>query len=243
MRLFGLIGKPLTHSFSKSYFTNFFQQNGIADCRYENFELDQIQSFTELVKSQSQLAGLNVTIPYKEAVLPFLHFQDDVVRAIGACNCIKVSNGQLYGFNTDVIGFRESLSSRLKPHHTRALILGTGGAAKAVAYALGQLAIKYQIVSRKEQEGLLNYETLNEKLLIAHTLIVNTTPLGMYPQIDTFPPIDYSRLTSDHLLFDLVYNPERTAFLEKGSQFGADVMNGHEMLLIQAKESWRIWND
>ena len=243
MRLFGLIGKPLTHSFSKGYFTNFFQQNGIADCRYENFELDQIQSFTELVKSQSQLAGLNVTIPYKEAVLPFLHFQDDVVRAIGACNCIKVSNGQLYGFNTDVIGFRESLSSRLKPHHTRALILGTGGAAKAVAYALGQLAIKYQIVSRKEQEGLLNYETLNEKLLIAHTLIVNTTPLGMYPQIDTFPPIDYSRLTSDHLLFDLVYNPERTAFLEKGSQFGADVMNGHEMLLIQAKESWRIWND
>ena len=243
MRLFGLIGKPLTHSFSKGYFTNFFQQNGIADCRYENFELDQIQSFTELVKSQSQLAGLNVTIPYKEAVLPFLHFQDDVVRAIGACNCIKVSNGQLYGFNTDVIGFRESLSSRLKPHHTRALILGTGGAAKAVAYALDQFAIKYQIVSRKEQEGLLNYETLNEKLLIAHTLIVNTTPLGMYPQIDTFPPIDYSRLTSDHLLFDLVYNPERTAFLEKGSQFGADVMNGHEMLLIQAKESWRIWND
>ena len=243
MRLFGLIGKPLTHSFSKGYFTNFFQQNGIADCRYENFELDQIQSFTELIKSQSQLAGLNVTIPYKEAVLPFLHFQDDVVRAIGACNCIKVSNGQLYGFNTDVIGFKESLSSRLKPHHTRALILGTGGAAKAVAYALDQFAIKYQIVSRKEQEGLLNYETLNEKLLIAHTLIVNTTPLGMYPQIDTFPPIDYSRLTSDHLLFDLVYNPERTAFLEKGSQFGADVMNGHEMLLIQAKESWRIWND
>ena len=165
------------------------------------------------------------------------------MKGIGACNCIKVLNGQLYGFNTDVIGFRESLSSRLKPHHTRALILGTGGAAKAVAYALDQLAIKYQIVSRKEQEGLLNYEALNEKMLSAHTLIVNTTPLGMYPQIDTFPPIDYSRLTSDHLLFDLVYNPERTAFLEKGSQFGADVMNGHEMLLIQAKESWRIWND
>ena len=243
MRLFGLIGKPLTHSFSKGYFTNFFQQNGIADCRYENFELDQILSLTELVKSQSQLAGLNVTIPYKEAVLPFLDFQDDVVRAIGACNCIKVLNSQLYGFNTDVIGFRESLSSRLKPHHTQALILGTGGAAKAVAYALDQLAIKYQIVSRKEQEGLLSYEGLDKKVLSIHTLIVNTTPLGMYPQIDTFPPIDYSHLTSDHLLFDLVYNPERTAFLEKGSQFGADVMNGHEMLLIQAKESWRIWND
>jgi shikimate dehydrogenase len=243
MRLFGLIGKPLTHSFSKGYFNTFFQENGIRDHRYENFELDQINALTDLVGSQSGLAGLNVTIPYKEVVLPYLHFQDEVVQAVGACNCIKISAGQLFGFNTDVIGFRESLRSRLKSHHNKALILGTGGAAKAVAYILKQLDIEYLTVSRKTNSDSLSYEEVNAEMLADHTLIVNTTPLGMYPHLETYPPIDYTKLSSAHLLYDLVYNPEKTSFLQQGEANGATILNGYEMLLIQAKESWRIWND
>jgi shikimate dehydrogenase len=243
MRLFGLIGKPLTHSFSKGYFNTFFQENGIRDHLYENFELDQINALTDLVVSQSGLAGLNVTIPYKEVVLPYLHFQDEVVQSVGACNCIKISAGQLYGFNTDVIGFRESLRSRLKSHHNKALILGTGGAAKAVAYILKQLDIEYLTVSRKTNSDSLSYEEVNAEMLADHTLIVNTTPLGMYPHLETYPPIDYTKLSSAHLLYDLVYNPEKTSFLQQGEANGATILNGYEMLLIQAKESWRIWND
>jgi len=243
MRLFGLIGKPLTHSFSKGYFNTFFQENGIRDHLYENFELDQINALTDLVVSQSGLAGLNVTIPYKEVVLPYLHFQDEVVQSVGACNCIKISAGQLFGFNTDVIGFRESLRSRLKSHHNKALILGTGGAAKAVAYILKQLDIEYLTVSRKTHSDSLSYEEVNAEMLTVHTLIVNTTPLGMYPHLETYPPIDYSKLSSAHLLYDLVYNPEKTSFLQQGEANGATILNGYEMLLIQAKESWRIWND
>lgn len=243
MSLYGLLGKTLKHSFSKNFFTEKFEREGLADHRYENFELEHIGQLSGLLLQHPDLSGLNVTIPYKEAVLPFLHFKNEVVKAIGACNCIKISGGKLYGFNTDVIGFRNSLQPKLQPGHNKALVLGTGGAAKAVLYVLQQLDIGATVVSRTPSPTAISYEDVNEKLLQEHRLVINTSPVGMYPHIDAAPLLPYQALTPKHLLFDLIYNPEQPLFLQKGAQKGATTVNGYEMLVGQALESWRIWNE
>ena len=242
MRLYGLLGRTLKHSFSKAYFAEKFAKLNITDCRYENFELASIIELPALLENNPSIKGLNVTIPYKEDVIQFLHEKNEVVEKINACNCINIVNGKLIGYNTDVFGFEQSLKPFLKPHHTKALILGTGGAAKAVQYTLKKLGISFQIVSRSKKDVTITYDELNELILQDHTLIINTSPLGMYPKMDEAPPIPYDFLTPQHLLFDLIYNPEKTLFLEKGEEQGSQIANGKEMLLLQAEESWRIWN-
>ena len=251
MRVFGLIGFPLSHSFSKKFFAEKFSQEGITDAVYENFPLEDISGLAPLLSGTKQLHGLNVTIPYKEAVIPFLDGYNEVVGQTGACNCIKIANGKTYGYNTDAEGFRQSLAAGLQPHHSRskALILGKGGAAKAVAYVLSQLRISYTWVVRKhknpvtEGNNVLLYEEVDDSVIAGHELIINTTPLGMYPDIEACPSIPYSAITAGHYLFDLIYNPEKTMFLQKGEERGAYIQNGHPMLILQAEESWRIWNE
>jgi shikimate dehydrogenase len=249
MKKYGLIGYPLTHSFSQRYFTEKFEMEKIAGCSYSNFPLAEIGELTDVLADPA-LLGLNVTIPYKEKVVAFLDEQSEVVKTIGACNCIRIDDGKLYGFNTDVIGFEESLTGKLKPHHDQALVLGTGGAAKAVEYVLQKLGIEYKLVSRSVHTETrpgsaklpILYEQVDKALLDTHTLIINTTPLGMHPKVETCPPLPYDAIGSRHYLFDLVYNPARTLFLRKGEQRGAVVENGYDMLVLQAEESWRIWN-
>ena len=242
MRQFGLIGYPLSHSFSKKYFAEKFEREGLNNCIYENYPIPSINELTALLKDYPSLEGLNVTIPYKEQVIPFLSARSAVVEKINACNCIKIENGQLSGHNTDVTGFELSLVPKLKEHHRKALILGTGGAAKAVEYVLSKLGIQSQYVSRTASPGILGYESVSRDLLSEYTLIVNTTPLGMYPETGTCPPIPYDAISNRHYLFDLVYNPAKTVFLQNGARFGAVISNGGSMLQIQAEESWKIWN-
>jgi shikimate dehydrogenase len=241
MKTFGLIGYPLSHSFSRKYFTEKFQQSGIKDCRYELYPIEDIASVKDLLQDP-EVYGLNVTIPYKQSVIPYLTEMSPVVREIGACNCIKIVNGVSTGYNTDVVGFEESLVRKLQPFHNRALILGTGGASKAVEYVLRKLHIGYKYVSRSPGQGMLSYEEIDEEIIYTHTLIINTTPVGMYPKVDMCPPLPYEAIGAHHYLFDLVYNPARTLFLENGEQRGAAVENGYDMLIGQAEESWRIWN-
>ncbi len=242
MKWYGLLGKTLKHSFSKAYFTDKFQSLNITDSRYENFELETIAALPHLLKRNPSIAGLNVTIPYKEEVLALLDEQNKIVQEIKACNCIKISGGRLSGYNTDVIGFQQSLEKHLESYHTNALVLGTGGAAKAVQYALKSLGIPFQNVSRIKKETTITYDELDEIVLNSHNLIINTTPLGMFPKIDETPPIPFHFLSSKHLLFDLIYNPQETPFLKKGKMQGAKTENGLEMLILQAEESWTIWN-
>jgi shikimate dehydrogenase len=243
MRKYGLIGYPLSHSFSQKYFTDKFQQEGITGCVYENFPLAGIDEFAALIQQNPDLNGLNVTIPYKEKVIPFLTAQSNVVKSIGACNCIRIENGELTGHNTDVVGFEESLRPLLQPHHKKALVLGTGGAAKAVHYVLNKLGISFYEVSRTPANNRqIAYQQVDEAVIKEHEVIINTSPLGMYPKVDECPPLPYGALTSKHYLFDLVYNPAKTLFLQKGEEQGAAIKNGHDMLIIQAEESWRIWN-
>ena len=243
MRKFGLIGFPLGHSFSERYFKEKFARESIQDCRYTSFELASVSELSDLLKD-SELEGLNVTIPYKEAVIPFLHKKDPIVEQTGACNCILIRGGRLTGFNTDVIGFETSLTTKLRPGDKRALILGTGGSSKAVAWVLKKKNIDFLYVSRKKTDSpdQLNYEELNEQILKSHSLIINCTPLGMFPKTDQFPPIDYGSLGPGHYLFDLVYNPEKTVFLTRGEAAGARIKNGADMLALQAEASWLIWN-
>lgn len=241
MRRFGLIGYPLTHSFSQKYFSEKFVQEGIAGCVYENFELADISQLQQVLQ-QTDLCGLNVTIPYKKQVLEFLTGRSEAVAEMGACNCIDIRNGILTGYNTDVTGFQQSLAPYLKPHHTKALILGTGGASAAVEYVLKRLGITYQYVSRSEDEKAIAYGSLTRAIMETHQLVINTTPLGMYPNMEESPDIPYQYLTTQHHLFDLIYNPAETKFLAKGKEQGASIQNGHEMLILQAEESWRIWN-
>lgn len=243
MSLYGLLGKTLKHSFSKNFFTEKFAKEGLSTHRYENFELEHIGQLESLLQEHPDLKGLNVTIPYKEAVLPFLHYRNEVVTAIGACNCIKIVNGQLQGYNTDVVGFRDSLVKRLQPRHTKALVLGTGGAAKAVLYVLEQLGIAAQLVSRTQSESTLPYDAMTPALVSEYLLVINTSPVGMYPHVNEAPHLPYDALTPQHLLFDLIYNPEQTLFLKHGADRGAQTANGYEMLVGQALESWRIWNE
>ena len=242
MRAFGLIGYPLGHSFSKKYFADKFEREGITGNVYELYPLEQIGQIEELLNSNPNLAGLNVTIPYKEQVIAYLDSMSAVVEEIGACNCIHIQEGRLMGHNTDVIGFSRSLLPKLEPHHKQALILGTGGSSKAVAYTLKELNIPFLQASRNPSEGMIGYEEIDQSMLEAHTLLINTTPVGMYPDIEKAPAIPYQFIGAGHYLFDLVYNPERTRFLEEGALRGATVENGSDMLVIQAEASWEIWN-
>lgn len=243
MRRFGLIGKTLKHSFSKNYFAQKFADEGIAGCSYENFELPSIKDLPALLSAHPDLEGLNVTIPYKEECIAYLHSRNEFVQEIGACNCIKIRDGKLHGYNTDAPAFLQSLQPYLQSHHTSALILGSGGASKAIQYALRQLKIDFLVVSRTKKTNELEYGDLSTGLIKSHPLIINTTPLGMYPNIEVAPPIPYEAITGAHLLYDLTYNPEKTTFLRLGEQGGATVLNGYRMLVLQAEESWRIWNE
>lgn len=242
MRLYGLIGYPLSHSFSKKYFTEKFERERLNDCRYELFPLSSIEALPQLLKQYPELCGLNVTIPYKEQVLSYLHSENELVQAIRACNCIDIRNGKLKGYNTDVLGFERSLLEQWQPHHKKALILGTGGVSKAVQYIVQKMGLAYRYVSRKPGVHNFSYEQLTPAIMQEYTLIVNTTPLGMYPNITEAPPIPYEALTPKHYLFDMVYNPEKTLFLKMGAERGAVIKNGYDMLEIQADESWEIWN-
>jgi len=246
MKTYGLIGFPLSHSFSKKYFTEKFEQEGISDKQYELFPIEDVQSLTDLLTENETLQGLNVTIPHKVNVLPFLNEIEEAAEKIGAVNCICIRRfeGETYlkGFNTDAYGFEESLKPLLTAHHEKALVFGNGGAAKAVKYVLDKLNIPYQVVVRNPAEGTILYSDITDEILSSHKLLINTTPLGMSPNINLFPEINYSRLTNHHLAYDLVYNPLETLFLTKAAAQGAQIKNGLEMLYKQAEKAWAIWN-
>ena len=240
MRKFGLIGFPLTHSFSQKYFEEKFRREKISDCSYSLFPTTSIEEFIPLVKSQPELVGLNVTIPYKEDIIPFLDDINDEAREIGAVNCIKIENGKLKGYNTDVYGFEKSVSSFLKSSVDVAFVLGTGGSSKAVCYVLKKLKIPFKLVSRTEKGNCIIYSQIEGHLKDSN-LFINTTPLGMFPQTEAAPEIPYEKVTEKDFFFDLVYNPAETLFLKKGKQNGAQTKNGEEMLELQAEKSWEIW--
>lgn len=241
MRLFGLIGSPLTHSFSKKYFADKFSREAIPDSHYELFPLASIDELPALLAAHPSLCGLNVTIPYKEQVLAFADDMDETVQQVKAANCIRITNGKLSAFNTDVIGFEKSLMDKWSNHHQRALVLGTGGASKAVHYVLEKLGLQVQSVSRTRSASSISYEDITPGIMYDHTLVVNTTPLGTYPAVDGLPPLPYEAVTKGHYFFDLVYNPPVTRFLAMAAERGAVTRNGHDMLEIQAEESWKIW--
>lgn len=243
MKRFGLIGYPLSHSFSKKYFEDKFRREGVQDCAYELFPISSVDELPALLAKHPDLHGLNVTIPYKQSVIPYLHSTENLPAGLQACNCISIKHQSLFGYNTDVTGFEQSFSPLLRPHHRRALILGSGGAAAAVAWCLDKLGIEYTVVSRSGSKDAITYEQVNEALISTHAIIVNTTPLGMYPNEHQCPPLPYHVLTPQHYLFDLIYNPAKTLFLRKGEEMGAIIKNGEEMLVIQAEESWKIWNN
>jgi shikimate dehydrogenase len=238
---FGLVGKDISYSFSKGYFTDKFSDLGLKGYSYENFDLQRIDEFPELLESNPDLKGLNVTIPYKEDVIPYLDGLDAKAREIGAVNTIQLEGDRLIGHNTDAYGFQKSIEPLLRPHHSKTLILGTGGASKAVAYVFGQLEIGVTYVSRSPDQDQIGYGDLNGSVLADHPILVNCTPLGTHPDIDRKPDIPYSHLTDRHLLFDLIYNPEKTAFLREGEQRGTQIANGHRMLQLQADRAWGIW--
>ena len=245
MKKYGLIGYPLGHSFSVPYFQKKFEENGI-DAVYENFPIEDITRFPALISEEAELEGLNVTVPYKEQVIPYLDVLSKTARQIRAVNTIRICRRDgrvaLVGHNTDVIGFERSLKEHIKDHHKSALVLGSGGSSKAVLFVLEELGIKFEVVSRNRGEGLSTYGDLTEDIISDTPLIINTTPLGMFPQTDTLPDIPYAAITSDHLLFDLVYNPSETRFLALGKEQGAAIVNGDDMLVYQAEGSWDRWN-
>ena len=242
MAKFGLIGKNIDYSFSKSYFTKKFENENLTH-NYQNFDISTISEFPEVIKSTEDLRGLNITIPYKEAVIPYLDKLDKKARAIGAVNTIKITKkGKLVGSNTDYYGFQKSIAPFIKSHHKKALILGTGGASKAIAYALERLGITYHFVSRTASDTVdFTYDTLSEKDISEHQIIINCTPLGTSPNTNTCPQIPYDGISDAHLLYDLIYNPEETKFLTIGKIKGASICNGHNMLELQAEKAWGIW--
>lgn len=243
MKQLGLIGYPLGHSFSEKFFAEKFKREGIIDHAYALYPIVQIEQLTALLDNSPDLVGLNVTIPYKEKVVAYLNHMSPVVKEIGACNCIKIVNGVLTGYNTDVIGFSKSLRPKLEHHHHRALVFGTGGSAKAVHFVLKELDIPFLKVSRTPAEDMIPYEAIDASILQEYRLLVNTTPLGMHPNIETAPEIPYEFIGPQHYLFDLVYNPHRTRFLQEGISRGAVVESGSDMLKIQAEASWDIWSN
>ena len=248
MKKYGLIGYPLTHSFSKSFFNQKFESEHI-DAEYINFEIPTITDFKNVLKQNPTLNGINVTIPYKTQVIPFLDELTDNAKAIGAVNVIKLTKGyfgqtKLVGHNTDILGFKQSIEPLLDPtKHKKALILGTGGASKAIFHGLKQLGVESIFVSRTPIKDGLTYNDLTPAIIEAHTVIVNTTPVGMFPHSDACPDIPYEHITDQHLLYDLLYNPDETLFMKKGKQQGAEVKNGLEMLLLQAFAGWKIWTE
>ncbi|MBL4593283.1 MAG: shikimate dehydrogenase [Flavobacteriales bacterium] len=245
MKQYGLIGHPLSHSFSKKYFTQKFENENIKDCSYELFDIKNIDQFPKILKENSNLVGLNITIPYKKSILSFLTEIDETAKVIGAVNTIKINSEskQIKGYNTDYYGFKKSLKPFLDINHERALILGTGGAAKTVKYVLNELNIDCLLVSRNpKNESEIAYDDVNEYVIKHHQLIVNTTPVGMFPHTENCPSINYENLTAKHLLYDLIYNPTETNFLKKGKEKGSITLNGMEMLTLQAEKSWEIWN-
>lgn len=247
MKLYGLIGKSLIHSFSPKYFKEKFEKEGIKDSFYNLYPLKTIDEFNLLIKDFTDLSGLSVTIPYKSEVIPFLDKLDSAAKEMGAVNTIKfIIEGvklKLHGYNTDYLGFWDSIKPLLTNQHKKALILGTGGSSKAVSYAFKQAGIDYKFVSRNANDNILSYSDLTKDIIKQYKVIVNTTPLGMFPDVDDYPNIPYDALTSDHILFDLIYNPELTMFLKKGMEQGAIVKNGLEMLQLQADYAWKIWNE
>jgi len=247
MDRYGLIGYPLEHSFSKDYFNNKFAAEGI-DAEYVNFEIASIKELKSIIRDHPDLKGLNVTIPYKEQVIPYLDKLSDNARLIGAVNVIRIKHKKkkvkLTGYNSDIIGFKESIEPLLKPHHQRALVLGTGGSAKAIFLGLKQLGLEATYVSRqKSSEQLLTYSELSPEIMETHAVVVNCTPVGLWPNVDGCPAIPYHLLTPDHLLYDLLYNPDVTLFMKKGEEQGATVKNGLEMLLLQAFAGWNMWRE
>ncbi len=245
MDKYGLIGYPLGHSFSRDFFNEKFRNEGI-DAEYVNFEIPYISRFPEILTENPDLRGLNVTIPYKEKIISYMDALSEEARQIGAVNVVRVSErkGQTYlkGFNSDVIGFTRSIEPLLEAKHKKALILGTGGASKAIRYGLEQLGLEYRLVSRTPREGVWSYNQLTPETMQEYTVIVNCTPVGMYPHPDACPPLPYEAIGHDHLLYDLVYNPEETLFLRKGRGQGAITKNGLEMLLLQAYAGWEFWH-
>ena len=243
MTEYALIGYPLIHSFSMRYFTEKFESQGIR-ARYLNMEMESVDGLIDIVEAHPLLKGLNVTIPHKQAVMPLLTAISDEALAIGAVNCIKIGRKPLTltGYNTDVIGFERSIQPLLQPHHKKALVLGTGGASKAVVYGLKRLGVKPVLVSRTPANGMLGYDQLSRDVITEHSVIVNCTPLGTFPNVDSCPDIPYKYIGGTHLLYDLVYNPAETLFLQRGKERDATVKNGLEMLHLQAEAGWEIWN-
>lgn len=245
-QLFGLLGYPLGHSFSKNFFNEKFTTEGI-DATYTNFEIPTIDELTEIVIKHPNLMGLNVTRPHKEVVIPFLDSLDSLAERVGAVNVIKFSRERgklkLTGYNSDVVGFSNSLKPLLQPHHTKALVLGTGGASKAVCVGLELLGIAYKLVSRNPLEDGLTYDDLSEEVMQEYPVIINSTPLGTFPKVEQSPTLPYHLITPQHLCYDLIYNPDETLFLQRAKERGATTKNGLEMLILQAYESWRIWNE
>lgn len=259
MKHYGLIGYPLTHSFSRKYFTEKFEHEHIEGHIYELYELKSLSDFPELLRDNPRLCGLNVTVPHKIGVVRYMDWVSEEARAVGAVNCIRISSEsavlaafsgevgikdhdfKLEGFNTDVYGFEHSLKPLLKSHHKKALLLGDGGAARAVKFVLDKLGIEYKVVTRRAIGGNVLFTDLTEEMMKEYTLIINTTPVGTSPKVDECPAIPYEFIGSHHLLYDLIYNPEQTLFLKQGHERGATTKNGFEMLVLQAEKSWEIW--
>lgn len=242
-RRFGLLGRNISYSFSKGYFTEKFSKEHFEGCSYENFDIPEINYFTELRKNNTDLNGLNVTIPYKQEILPFLDKLSKNASQIGAVNTIKFTKkGKLKGYNTDYYGFLKSLEPLLEPHHKKALILGTGGASKGVAFALDKLDITYTFVSREAKENCIDYSLINATTFDNYQIIINCSPVGTSPNVEAFPLIPYEYFTEKHIAYDLIYNPAETAFLSKAKARGAVIKNGLDMLIFQAEKAWKIWN-
>lgn len=242
MDKYGIIGNPLGHSFSKGFFTEKFVREGI-DAQYLNFRILEIKELMNVLKENPELRGLNVTLPYKTEVIPFLDELSDEAREIGAVNVIQIRKGHLKGFNSDIIGFTRSIQPLLKPHHCKALIMGTGGASRAIRVGLTRLGLEWKYVSRTPHEGMITYKDITSETFKEYEVIVNCSPVGMFPKVDECPAIPYEYLTPNNLLYDLVYNPETTLFMKKGALQGSVVKNGLEMLYLQAIASWEFWNE
>ena len=245
-KLFGLLGKNISYSFSREHFTNKFKDLGYTNHQYVNFDLQEIGELKEvLIKNKNVLGGINITIPYKQEVMAFLDSIDEDAEKIGAVNTMKfLKDGTIKGYNTDFYGFKNSIKPFLKKHHTKALLLGAGGASKAIAYAFEKMDIAYKFVSRKKRnKDVFTYEEITPEVIQEYTVIINCTPLGTYPNIETRPEIPYQYLNETHLLYDLTYNPEVTTFLRLGKEQGATIKNGLEMLELQAEKSWEIWGE
>ena len=243
MRKFGLIGKDISYSFSKTYFAEKFKKEDIKGANYVNFDLQSIEEFPNIFENNPEVSGLNVTIPYKEAVIPYLDKLSKNAKAIGAVNTVKISKkGKLKGYNTDCYGFINSLKPLLETHHKKALILGTGGASKAIAFTFDELHIDYKYVSRTKSSDNFTYDELDANILQQYQIIINCSPVGTHPNIGDCPKLPYEAITNQHLLFDLIYNPSETLFLKQGRKQGAKTSNGLKMLELQAEKAWEIWN-